>query len=353
MHGDLIQAAMKKPLLKPPPEDREFMFLPGVGPFSDALHLARRVATCHQLVFFHPGIAVRFHLINALAGGIGRLVFMDTDRTKLEARIPCPGERTRVFSLVSSDRPLCQGLSVGEEELKRFFLQVGEELVHCVGEPPARAYARYVQILTAQDREIPFRERLAESFVRYSGIDIPYVFISDLLAGDEFRDFFQRILCDAQRFRDVYNRALDWYGKMFRFRYRNFPFPRLKGGELPFWVLGKRGRSQFDADRFDVRDIRRFTLLPKASPLTLFLRLYHCDLFVHGVGGGNYEWVNDRIAEEFFGVELRPFFVLSATFNLNEIPERDFPFFLIAPEELKNRLRAYLIKSGMVASWFV
>jgi hypothetical protein len=279
-------------------------------------------------------------------------LFMDIDRTVLQARVPCRGGGSRVFSLASSGRPLCQGPTVGIDGQERFFREVREELVRCAGKAQVEAYEKYVQIYMAQDWDMPLRERLAESFVRYSGIDTPYVFISGLLAGGDFRDFFQRILGEAHRFRDVYNRALDWYGEKFRFRYRNFPFPRLKRGELPFWILGESGRYQFNADRFDSQDLRRCTVLPKASPLTLFLRLYHCDLFVHGVGGANYEWVNDRIAEEFFGVELQPFFILSATFHLNEIPERDFPYFFMAPLELKNRLRAHLSRSGWAAPWF-
>jgi hypothetical protein len=324
------------------------MFLPGIQPFSDALRTARRVATCHQLGFFHPGIAIRFHLIGALAGGIGRVLFMDTDKTVLQVRIPCGEGETRVFSLLSSDRPLCQGFTVARGRLERFFSKVGKELVHCAGEAAERNCGRYLKILLHQDRDLPLRDRLADSFVRYSEIDTPYVFISELLEGDAYEEFCRRILGDPQRFRAVYNRALDWYGQHFRFRYRNYPFSRLKGSELPFWILGERGRSQFTEEHFDGRE----TLLPKASPLTLFLRLYHCDLFVHGVGGGNYEWVNDRIAEEFFGEELNPFFVLSATFNLNDVPERDFPYFLISPEEIRNRLRAYLDSTGGVAPWF-
>jgi hypothetical protein len=219
---------------------------------------------------------------------------------------------------------------------------VGEEFVRCAGSgltDAVQAYEKYVQICMGLDRDMPLRERLAESFVRFSGFEVPYHFLSDLFAGDAFSDFFLRILEDAQRFREVYNRTLHRYGKRFRFRFRNFPFPELKNGELPFWTEQKGVRRQFRVDRFSVRNIPRCTILPKASPLTLFLRMHYCDLFVHGVGGANYEWVNDRIAEEFFGVELPPWAVLSATFHLGDVPERDYPFFFMAPQQVRRRLR--------------
>jgi hypothetical protein len=337
-----MEAAAKKALLKPPRENGEILLLPEAEAFSADLRGARRAATCHQLAFFHPGIAIRFHLINALGPAAGRLLFMDTDRTLLQARIPCREAKSKVCGLVSSERALYRNFSLGHDALERFFTGVGEEFVRCTGNglPDAvRAYERYVRICLGLDRDMPLRERLAESFVRFSGFEVPYRFLSDLFAGDAFRDFFLRIFEDARRFREVYNRTLHRYKELFRFRFRNFPFPELKSGELPFWMEQRGVRCQFTVDGFNARDIGRCTILPKASPLTLFLRMHYCDLFVHGVGGANYEWVNDRIAEEFFGVELPPWSVLSATFHLGGIPERDYPFFFMAPREVKRRLK--------------
>ena len=343
-----MEAATKKALLKPPRENGEILFVPEAETFSAALRGARRAVTCHQLVFFHPGLAIRFHLINSLGPATGCLLFMDTDRTLLQARIPCREGESKVCGLLSTERALYRNVSLRIDRLERFFKVVGEEFVRRTGSglPDAvQAYERYVQICMGLDRDMPLRERLAESFVRFSGFEVPYHFLSDLFAGDAFRDFFLRIFDDERRFREVYNRTLHRYKERFRFRFRNFPFPELKSGELPFWVEQKGVRCQFRVDRFNARDIQRSTILPKASPLTLFLRMHYCDHFVHGVGGANYEWVNDRIAEEFFGVELRPWSVLSATFHLGGIPERDYPFFFMAPREVERRLR----KTGLVA----
>jgi len=342
---------MKKPLLKPPQGDGEILFLSGTGAFEQTLHHTSAVATCHQLAFFHPGIAIRFHLIDAMGQGKSRILFMDTDRTVLQVRLPNREGRTAIFNLISSDRPLCQLPLLGISEIERFFREVEKEVGMKLGSdcPAAlREYRRFMDLFIDQGPRTHLRERLAQAFIRFSGIDAPHTFLSELLKGRDFRDFFMRIVRDARRFRKVYNESLERYGEQFRFRYRNFPFPRLNTGELPFWVVRNGKRQLLNMDRFDAVDLNRHTILPKASPLTLFLRLSCSDVFVHGVGGANYEWVNDRILEEFFGVNPSPYFILSATFHLCGIPERDFPYFFKDPGELREKLCTHLEKSDLI-----
>jgi hypothetical protein len=190
------------------------------------------------------------------------------------------------------------------------------------------------------------RERLADAFIRFSGISTPWTFLSDVLGGEHFQQFVERLRTDAHRFREIYNNALDRFAREFRFRYRSFPFPKLRTGELPLWVVKDGKRHQFNERLFEGSDLSVQTVLPKASPLTLFLRRHHCSLFVHGVGGANYEWVNDRILEEFFGVEPPPYFVMSGTFHPFGDEERDVPYFFMAPDSLRAALHDLFMKSG-------
>jgi hypothetical protein len=57
----------------------------------------------------------------------------------------------------------------------------------------------------------------------------------------------------------------------------------------------------------------RVRLAPRALALTLFARLVLCDLFVHGIGGGHYDRVLDRILTEHFDLTPPRFAVASAT----------------------------------------
>jgi hypothetical protein len=144
----------------------------------------------------------------------------------------------------------------------------------------------------------------------------------------------------------IYNESIDRFGETFRFRYHNYPFPKLKRGELPFWIVREGKRHQFSTDSFDASDLKRYTVIPKASPLTLFLRLHVSALFIHGLGGANYEWVNDYIIEQFYQVQTPPYFVLSATFHQCGIPERNFAYFLMEPEDIIKHLKDYFRNRG-------
>ena len=52
---------------------------------------------------------------------------------------------------------------------------------------------------------------------------------------------------------------------------------------------------------------------PRALSLTMFLRLFASDLFVHGIGGGHYDQVLDAILRDHLDLEPPTFAVASAT----------------------------------------
>ena len=48
----------------------------------------------------------------------------------------------------------------------------------------------------------------------------------------------------------------------------------------------------------------------------MYARLFLCDLFIHGIGGGKYDEVTDAIIRRYYGVEPPAYLVLSATLLL-------------------------------------
>ena len=48
----------------------------------------------------------------------------------------------------------------------------------------------------------------------------------------------------------------------------------------------------------------------------MYARLFLCDLFIHGIGGGKYDEVTDNIIRRYYGVEPPAYLVLSATLHL-------------------------------------
>jgi hypothetical protein len=356
---------MKKKLLKPPLGHGEILFLPGVEQFSKALRNGGMLSTCHQLHFFHPGIGIRFHLVDLIQREDKCIVFMDTDRTDLRVRCPWvegltppaqglgpspqgivspTKERFKVFTFVTSERPLYTFSSLESERVEGFFKEIENHLGNVfrnTGCSCLQEFKRFSEIFLGQDPSLSLRERLADVFIKFNGITAKHVFLTELLAGQEYNEFLGRIYTEAERFRAVYNQSIDRFGDLFRFRFRNYPFQKLKEGELPFWIIRDDRRHQLTTNRIDASDLNRYTIVPKASPLTLFLRLHVAGVFIHGVGGANYEWINERILEGFYHVESNPYFVMSATFHLCRIPDRDFPYFFINPGVMRSALKRY------------
>ena len=51
----------------------------------------------------------------------------------------------------------------------------------------------------------------------------------------------------------------------------------------------------------------------RALTNTLYARLFLCDLFIHGIGGGKYDEVTDDMIRRYYGIEPPEYLVLSAT----------------------------------------
>jgi hypothetical protein len=182
------------------------------------------------------------------------------------------------------------------------------------------------------------KELLAESFLAFAGIRGKYDYLSTVIDGEAFRSFVAHICEHHAKFREAFNRALDDYRAEFRFRFKNYPFPRLEEGEVPFWKVSDGVRERCFAGDTGALDDGSGAILPRAAALTMFLRLRECDLFLHGVGGANYEWVVDRVIERFFGAVPPPYAVASGTFLLPGFAEREFPYFFFDPGRIRECL---------------
>ena len=333
---------VKKRLLKPPEGHGELLFCPLPGQDFKPLQGDVSTGTCHQVGFFSPGVAARFIFVESAGERKGKIVFMDTDRGVVEVRVPVRDGETVILTLIRGDEVLCFSHPLKKGPVEKFFKNLRYVIKKMISEDYKSVLeniTRFYTILLSNLRGHSLGEQLADSFLQFFDIKSDYILLSELIKGKEFREFFINILKDAERFRKVYNDALDEYRMEFRFRYKNFPFQKLTGDELPFWVVKDGRRFQLKTDEFSPDTIDRFPVFPKASPLTMFLRLYYIDVFIHGVGGGNYEWINDRVIERFFHLKPSPCFVLSLTYYIDGIRERNFPYFFLNPDVIRGLIR--------------
>ena len=175
-------------------------------------------------------------------------------------------------------------------------------------------------------------------------IERDYYFLSDLLKNKCYEEFFRKIYVECDLFREIFNAVIDEYGTEFRFRYKNFPFPKLQEDELPFWIVHKNKRFRCFRKDIETSDISKLTIFPRAAALTIFLRLYRLDVFIHGIGGGNYEWVQNRMIERFFKKTPPSYTIISGTFLLENHKERDLSYFFFPPETIRESVYSYLGK---------
>jgi hypothetical protein len=160
--------------------------------------------------------------------------------------------------------------------------------------------------------------------------------------------FVHHILSHASEFAVDYNAAIEEYRRENHIRTPGRPIPMLKADsqqvEVPFWLddlrTGKRTRGmvlystdgfalQSASGRFICRadangwkaaaDLLRWLrahnlrLSPRALTLTAVLRLLIADQFVHGIGGGQYDQVLDKLIWRHFRIEPPAFCVTTAT----------------------------------------
>jgi len=203
------------------------------------------------------------------------------------------------------------------------------------------------------------------------GIEVIYLPVSLISQSDSFFRFVSTVISDAARFGSVYNRAIKNKRLSENLKQSETVRP-LKIDylnnviELPFWLLRKTGKRSSLYVSIDDKNIRLGTsdttigtidssknkkqqlrqilkknncsIRPKAVTLTLFTRLHLADLFVHGTGAVNYEYITDHLIKNHYKISNVNFGVATATMTLPAGGNyREF-FFGLFPEDRLKRL---------------
>lgn len=169
--------------------------------------------------------------------------------------------------------------------------------------------------------------------------------------------FISELINNARRFAGAYNAALNDYRRAGGIRTRRHPVPDLEVTperiELPLWIAGRQGHRErmhvaevgskrliyagseklreygaselTSCDRTQERMVEltaAHRVRPRALALSLWMRLFLGDMFIHGIGGARYDQITDRIVREYFGVEPPEFCCVSATMWL-DLPRYD------------------------------
>ena len=281
------------------------------------------ILTGHQPIFYTPGILMKDLLADAVAresGGHALNIIVDTDEEEISFTSPDLKNNRLIKNRLDLNRtgvPL-KFQKLAAERKNRMHRMLGDlELRMSAIVSPAvtgqvrKWISRTKDIVSDSEMVLDPGVRLREAWERENSVRLTSIYASDLVKSRAFSVFVKMIQDNSTAFRAAYNQALHDYRKEHRIKNMAQPLPDLDGetGELPFWAIMGERRTPFtefmDPDRYDI--------YPRAVAMTLFCRIFLCDLFIHGRGGGRYDLITDRIFTEFFDCEAAPFSVASAT----------------------------------------
>jgi hypothetical protein len=291
----------------------------------------------HQPIFYHPGILAKDYLVQALArrhGGTAVSLILDTDQESISFSWPGAGKRSIILS--DANRILAdQRLNPARKEqllqsIDQALIDLSAALTPLAAQR-ARPYLFHLrQAVKKNDDITAITGSVREYHAERLGWKIVFLRASDLIKTRAFRFFAAEVCRRHEEFRDVFNSTLAEYRHKHGIKNHAQPFPDLKEFELPFWysLYGVRRPLQVqeimdaglpeagkESPGFDALFEHRH-VLPRAITLSLFLRLFICDLFVHGTGGGRYDRITEKVIERFFHCHAAPITVATATLHL-------------------------------------
>jgi hypothetical protein len=317
----------------------------------------------HQPEPFHPGVWVKNFAIAGLArahGGVAVNLVVDNDTAKSTAlrlpslgtpQTPRPHPVTVPFDQWVDEVPYEEN-PVRDEGLFRTFPERAAAVTGGWGFEPLLG-TFWEETLRQAGRTPLLGERFAAArrwLERQWGCHNFEVPVSRVCRTEPFAWFACHLLLNLPRFHELYNACVHDYRQKYDVHSRNHPVPDLaeQDGwlEVPFWAWhpGQRRRGRLmgrlggGGVQLRVGD-EVWPTLPagpggdprptvgawralegegrkvrsRALTNTLFARLFLCDLFVHGIGGGKYDELTDELMSRFYGIEPPGFVVLSAT----------------------------------------
>ncbi|MGN6369739.1 MAG: hypothetical protein ACTHN5_15885 [Phycisphaerae bacterium] len=278
------------------------------------------VLTGHQVEFYHAGVWAKVLVADELARRTGAAAFdvlVDHD----------------VIDELGFDVPVQQGNAAADGAWKREAVQWAQaDAVAADGltAPTPGAFEKwdaelakhplahtdslafFLTALQTKHAELPYTQWLSRArsdFERAMGLQVHHLPTSLLCSGELWKLFVRAWAQHAADWVPLYNKHLGAYRKSQGIKNSQHPMPDLamrpEEVELPFWtyvpgnprerLVVRPGSDPFASLAQDA------VIRPRALALTMFLRLFFADLFIHGIGGALYDQITDGILHELVG----------------------------------------------------
>jgi hypothetical protein len=288
------------------------------------------IATGHQPYLWHPGILAKDLAADLFAqhvGGTAMHVVVEHNAiaplaiglptqqgSELSGQTLIFGNASKAATLPPNRLPPIDAVSV-----ERAISGAG-----CLATETARNGLHRIAEAYAEQGDHPHRSAqttavLAQLKRPYLKATMPTLSTSELVT----QHFVDRLLADPVGCVRCYNRAA--------YAYPEAGIRPLYHGrdvvEAPLWAQGDANATPVFVDLGDSQQSLLFTqgqaldltgpdalryLRPRAISLSAIMRSEHCDLFIHGTGGGVYDQVTERWWRDWVGEDLAPMAVVSA-----------------------------------------
>ena len=326
------------------------------------------IATGHQIELYHPGVWIKNVLLDAVArktGAVALHVAVDTDSPKhLQLRWPGGAIDASDDVLLKTGEWSGQVAQPSVRHLNKLLGRLSDAEETWSFTASTDAFRKALLLNHDEDARLPqYLLDAAKAVDESLGLCYETRLLSDLIRLPAYFALVHHIAADIERYAAAYNAALADYRDENDIDSPSRPMPDLRIDddtiELPFWFdrldTGDRSRGvvvrgdcggvagrwhlladeacfAFDptlpgdaaADRLaEFCRANQIRLTPRALTLTTFLRLMVTDQFVHGIGGGRYDQVTDRILDSYFGIPAPAFAVTTGTLYFPDAGERD------------------------------
>jgi len=322
---------------------------------ASALHAIPWLVAGHQPELFHPGVWYKNFVLHQLARqhrGVSLNLIVDTDTVKPALlHVPSDCRLVRVpYDRSSMETPYEERIVEDEATFAELPQRLAPMIAKWGFEP---MLATFWQEVVRQSKRTPLLgERFAAArrvMERRWGVVQRELPMSRVCQTSSFARFAGRILTELPRFHAIHKRIVHAYRKEHDIRSKNHPVPDLASDgdwlEAPFWAWckGHTRRARLHVrrvgDTFEMRanasplpsipaqpdrmadawrdlETLGYKIRSRALTTTMFARLYLGDLFLHGIGGGIYDELTDRLITEFISIPAPTFLVVSATLLL-------------------------------------
>lgn len=305
------------------------------------------IGCAHQPGFFSPGIVRKFLFLYSFKNFTPLNFLMDNGYAKyLNWKIPIKKEYSYKYKHFNLVRPVVEKplefIQLPKKEDILNVIQENADVTSTFSNSVANNCRKLKEIIKSEyenDNNLSyFLNSICSSFTEKRFVNS--ILVSCICKSKGFRHYFKDIVENIETFSTCYNNILENYRVENRIKNKRAPFPNLKIRknlyELPFWYLDldkkirrsifveKSGSSCFykvegkrkliNLENFDIDRVR-----PKAITFTIFLRIFLCDLFIHGIGGGNYEKITDDLIQRYYKIIPPLFFVVSETRDLTHV----------------------------------